>query len=114
MNRLKDLRIDNDKKQEDIARELNISRQYYSRYELGEVDLPLRHCIKLAKYYNVSLDYITGLIDTPQPLERGKTVQLFGLDPKQQAILTAYKAHPDMQKAVDKILDIQEGKPNRK
>ena len=106
MNRLKDLRNDHDLKQEDVAKKLNISRQYYSRYELGEIDLPIRHYITLAKYYNVSLDYLTGLIETPQPLETGRTVQLVGLSQKQQNLLTAYKSHPEYQKAIDKILDI--------
>lgn len=112
--RLRDLREDNDLTQAEIAKILGTTPQKVSEYENGNLVMKIDKYIKLAKYYNVSLDYITGLIDTPQPLEQGKTVQLVGLDPKQQALLTAYKAHPDMQKAVDKILDIQEGKPNRK
>ena len=70
MNRLKDLREDHDLEQKDVAKILGISQQYYSRYERGEVDLPIRHYITLAKYYNVSLDYLTGLISTPEKLDR--------------------------------------------
>lgn len=66
--RLRDLREDNDKKQEDIANVLGISRQQYQLYESGKRQLPMHHFITLAKYYNVSLDYLAGLIETPKKL----------------------------------------------
>ena len=66
--RLRDLREDNDKKQEAIALVLNISRQQYQLYESGKRELPMHHFVKLAQYYNVSLDYLAGLIDTPKKL----------------------------------------------
>lgn len=58
---LKDERIDHDLKQKDVADILKISQQYYSRYENGEIDIPIRHLIALAKLYNVSIDYLVGL-----------------------------------------------------
>lgn len=61
--RLKDLRVDNDYLQKDIAKFLGITQQYYSRYELGQFTIPLEHVMKLAKLYNVSIDYIVGLTD---------------------------------------------------
>ena len=61
--RLKDLRIDNDYLQKDIANILNISQQYYSKYELGSFTIPTEHLITLSKFYNVSIDYIVGLSD---------------------------------------------------
>ena len=66
--RLKDLREDMDKKQEDIACALNITRQQYQLYESGKREMPMHHFIALAKYYNVSLDYLAGLVDTPKKL----------------------------------------------
>ena len=66
--RLRDLREDIDKKQEDIAEILNISRQQYQLYESGKRELPMHHFITLAKYYHISLDYLAGLIDTPKKL----------------------------------------------
>ena len=66
--RLKDLREDSDKKQADIAEVLGISRQHYSLYERGERELPMHHFITLARYYNVSLDYLAGLVDQPKKL----------------------------------------------
>ena len=66
--RLRDLREDNDKKQEAIALILGITRQQYQLYESGKRELPMHHFISLAKYYNVSLDYLAGLVDTPKKL----------------------------------------------
>ena len=66
--RLRDIREDNDKTQEEIAKLLNIKQTQYSRYERGQQELPMHHFITLAKYYNISLDYLTGLIRTPNKL----------------------------------------------
>lgn len=63
-HRIKDLREDNDLKQKDIANYLNCSQVCYSHYELGKRDIPTEVLIKLAKFYNVSTDYILGLKDT--------------------------------------------------
>ncbi len=67
--RLKDIREDSDKKQEEIALVLNITRQQYQLYESGKREMPMHHFAVLAKYYNVSLDYLSGLIDTPRRLK---------------------------------------------
>ena len=66
--RLKDTREDLDKKQEEIALVLNITRQQYQLYESGKREMPMHHFVALAKYYNVSLDYLAGLVDTPKKL----------------------------------------------
>ena len=59
--RIRDLRIDADKTQQEIADMLGASQTMYSRDERGASELPIRHLIKLAKYYHVSTDYILGL-----------------------------------------------------
>lgn len=59
-SKIKDFRIDNDLTQEDIARILNCSLIAYSHYENGEREMPLELLIKLADYYNVSLDTLVG------------------------------------------------------
>lgn len=64
------MREDNDEKQQYIAELLQTSRPQYSRYEKGVQELPMHHFITLAKHYNVSLDYLAGLIDEPLPLGR--------------------------------------------
>lgn len=66
--RIKDMREDSDKTQEEIATILGIKRQQYARYESGMQEIPLHHLITLAKFYNVSLDYLAGLVATPKPL----------------------------------------------
>lgn len=63
LKRLRDLREDNDLKQQDIANLLNIQQTVYSRYERGFQNLPLEHLITLAKFYKVSTDYILNLTD---------------------------------------------------
>ena len=62
---LRDLREDNDLKQKDLADKLNISQQYYSQYENGKRELPIRHLIALCKIYNISADYILGFTNDP-------------------------------------------------
>ena len=66
--RLRDLREDADKKQEELALVLNITRQQYQLYESGKREMPMHHFVTLARYYNVSLDYLAGLVDTPKKL----------------------------------------------
>lgn len=56
--RIRDLREDRDLKQKELADFLNVSQVAYSYYELGKREIPLNLLIKLADYYNVSLDYI--------------------------------------------------------
>lgn len=58
---IKNLRIDHDKSQAEIAALLNTTQTYYSKYELGKHPLPIQHLITLCKYYSVSADYILGL-----------------------------------------------------
>lgn len=58
---MKELREDNDKTQQQIADYLGTSQTMYARYERGANELPIRHLIKLCKYYNVSSDYLLGL-----------------------------------------------------
>ena len=68
--RLRDLREDRDLKQIDIANVLKIEQTQYSRYERGVQMMGVDKYIALAKFYNVSIDFLTGLINTPEPLER--------------------------------------------
>ncbi|MBO5395828.1 MAG: helix-turn-helix transcriptional regulator [Clostridia bacterium] len=66
--RLYNLRTDNDLLQKHVAARLNISQQYYSEYEKGNRELPVRHLKKLCEFYNVSADYILGYINEYRPL----------------------------------------------
>lgn len=59
--RIHDLRIDNDLSQQQVADYLMCNRQVYARYERGIREIPVSMLIKLAKLYNVSVDYILDL-----------------------------------------------------
>lgn len=61
--RLRDLREDNEKNQKEIAAVIKTSQSYYAQYENGNRKMPLERIIELAKYYDVSMDYIVGLTD---------------------------------------------------
>ncbi len=65
--RLRDLRIDKDLKQQDLANYLNCSQVSYSHYELGKRDIPTDVLIAIAKFYNTTTDYILGLTDDVSP-----------------------------------------------
>ena len=57
---IRNLREDNDKKQQELADYLNVKQTTYSKYELGKINIPIEVFIKLADYYDVSIDYIVG------------------------------------------------------
>lgn len=61
--RIRELREDNDILQKDIAKLLNTTQQHYSRIENGSTEITADRIITLAKYYNVTSDYILGLSD---------------------------------------------------
>ena len=61
--RIRDLREDSDLTQRQIAEVLLCDQSLYPKYERGERELPLNLAVKLAQYYGVSLDYLTGLSD---------------------------------------------------
>ncbi len=65
IKRLRDLREDNDKTQQEIADILGTSQTMYARYERGANELPVRHLVKLADFYNVSTDFILGRTEIP-------------------------------------------------
>ena len=70
--RIRDMRVDRGLTQRQIAELLNVSQNTYSQYEIGVTRYPLDAVIKLAEYYNVSVDYLVGLTDeaTPYPRRR--------------------------------------------
>lgn len=70
-SRIRDLREDSDKTQQEIAEYLGTSSQHYGKYELGRAEIPFDRAIMLAKYYNVSLDYIAGLTNNKKGIPAG-------------------------------------------
>ncbi|MBR5615177.1 MAG: helix-turn-helix transcriptional regulator [Clostridia bacterium] len=66
--RIRDLREDNDLSQEKVSKYLMCDQSLYSKYERGEREIPLKLVVDLARFYNVSIDYIVGLTDDPRSL----------------------------------------------
>ncbi len=57
---IRNLRDDNDKKQIELAKYLNVDQSTYSDYERGAINVPIEQLIKIADFYDVSLDYLVG------------------------------------------------------
>ncbi len=68
MNRIRDLREDRDLSQTEIAKVIKTTQQQYSKIETGKADISGEKLKLLAEFYNVSVDYILGLTNNPQPL----------------------------------------------
>lgn len=63
LKQIRDLREDNDLTQADIAAILNITQRTYSRYENDDRAIPLEQLVRLAEYYNTSVDYLLDRTD---------------------------------------------------
>lgn len=68
--RIKELREDKELTQSNIAELLNMKQQQYARYESGINEIPFEYVIKLAKFYNVSIDYIAEITNEQKPYKR--------------------------------------------
>ena len=72
MQRIRDLREDNDLKQTDIADYLLFSLRSYSHYVRDSRSMPIEVLKRLAVYYNTSMDYLAELTDEKKPYTRSK------------------------------------------
>ena len=70
MYRIRDLREDRDFSQADIAKVLKTTQQQYSKIETGKADISGEKLRLLAEFYNISADYILGLIKEPRKLRQ--------------------------------------------
>ena len=64
--RIRDLREDKDINQTVMAKHLGMSQTGYSKYETGENDLPTAVLIKLARFYDTSIDYLLNETNNPR------------------------------------------------
>lgn len=65
--RMRDLREDRDLTQDELVRLLGMPKTTYTNYEQGKREPPLCLAIRLAKFYDVSLDFLAGLTNDPRP-----------------------------------------------
>ena len=70
--RIRNLREDKDMSQTQMAEILNCSQRIYSNYERGDVDIPTSVLIKIARFHDVSVDYLLELTDELYPPARKK------------------------------------------
>lgn len=75
---LRKLREEKELSQYEMAKHLNIRQQTYSNYEIGKSQIPNCSLIKIAKYHNVSIDYLLGVSTFRQPLEELQKVYTLG------------------------------------
>ena len=68
-SRLRNIREDRDLTQAEVGKILNKSQQGYNHIEAGRAELKIDDLVALCKFYNVSADYIIGLIDRPKPFK---------------------------------------------
>ena len=61
--RIQDLRTDADMSQKQLSEMLHISQRSYSHYETGSRNIPVEMLIRLANYYDISVDYLVGRTD---------------------------------------------------
>lgn len=106
--RLKDMREDHDLNQEQIGKIIQIKGSHYGKYERGQMMMGIDKYIALAKYYNVSLDYLCGILDTPEPLWRGSKAPKVTPRPNEEDILIdAFKRAPTkIKNAIKTLLEI--------
>lgn len=67
--RIQNLRIDSDLSQKKIGEILHISQRSYSHYETGSRNIPIEMLIRLADYYDTTIDYLVGRTDNKEPIK---------------------------------------------
>lgn len=67
--RIQDLRVDSDLSQKQLSDILHISQRSYSHYETGSRGIPIEMLIRLADYYDISVDYLLGRTDKKEMLK---------------------------------------------
>ena len=68
LEKLCDIREDNDLLQKDVANILGVAQQTYSKWEIGEKIIPVIQLNNLCNYFNVSMDYIIGITNVNKPI----------------------------------------------
>ena len=68
--RIRDMREDRDLTQQQVANYLQCDQSLYSKYEREERYVPLHIIVKLALFYNTSVDYLVGLTNDKRPYRR--------------------------------------------
>lgn len=85
--RLKQLRIESNKTQEEVSKKIKITRATLSRYEKGEMEPPITTVMDLASFFNVSLDWLAGNSEIRDPnINSSKLLELYNSLPSEYKI----------------------------
>lgn len=101
-HKIKQLREQANLTQTDVGNFLGVTKATVARYENGEIDIKRTTAIKLAEIFNTSPACIMGWTDT----QKDKCE----LSDREKALVFSYRSHPEMQAAVNKMLDIKDVK----
>ncbi len=84
--RLRDIREDNDLKQDSIAEKLGMTRQQYQLYESGKREIPFHSAIEFAELFGVSIDYIAGRTNNK------RINDVSGISEEERAMISKYRS----------------------
>lgn len=105
-DRIKNEREKNGLSVDDVAEALNKNRSTIYRYESNDIEkLPINILEPLAKVLKTTPAYLMGWIETP---DIGTPSQHHEYTPHEQKVIKEYRAKPEMQPAVDKLLGIDD------
>ena len=111
---LRSMRIAKNLTQKELAQKLGLSFSTISMYERGDREPGLETMEKIADFFNVDMNYLYGKQSVPNryqfDLEYSRTSQF---TPHETDLVQAYRSHPEMQPAIDKMLDIAPAPSNQ-
>lgn len=105
MNRLKQLRQELNKSMADVARELHIPYTTYVNYEKEVREPNSETLIEFANYFSCSVDYLICRSDNREVMTDVREIELTRHEKK---LVVAYRNKPEMQLAIDKLLNIND------
>ncbi len=94
MNRIKDLREDRDMRQSDLAAATGIDQRTISNYETGKTSPDAYALIKLADFFDVSIDYLVGRTSTDLSTEEKRTKIIDEIIKELEELKKEYKSQP--------------------
>lgn len=77
--KIRDLREDSDMTQKDVATLLRVQRSTYTMWELGDVNFPITHIIRLAEIFETNVEYLLGLSNNKRYAEYPKNVDYIAI-----------------------------------
>lgn len=111
--RLRTLRNNFGLSQQKLADKIGtVSKSSINMYERGDREPGLETMEAFADFFNVDIDYLYGKSDIPNRSREENSIHIpsesFILSPHEKAVVIAYRSHPEMQDAVNRLLGVEE------